>query len=326
METKNELVSYETQNGQLVQLNDTVIRQLTGNNPKITNDEVALFISLCQNLKLNPLVREAYLVKYDDKKPAQQIVSLGAFMRIAEDNPNFDGMEDGVIVQSGDKIIERQGTLLLPNEKLLGGWAKVYRKDRTRPTVTKINLKEYSKGQSTWVAMPSTMINKCAKVGALRAAFPNSFNNCYGEGEMPESRQEEQQLENQTIDVTDMNIKNEPTPPVETNEDEIIVIDDLEEIPANEFDEDIFTEEEKVEILQEMADLTQPEQKQEQVAIAVEKEIAQVNTNPNEKEITYKEYYNNKDKYEMVKGSYREETGDNGFVRKLVKVIPKVQG
>ena len=326
METKNELVSYETQNGQLVQLNDTVVRQLTGNNPKITNDEVALFISLCQNLKLNPLVREAYLVKYDDKKPAQQIVSLGAFMRIAEDNPNFDGMEDGVIVQSGDKIIERQGTLLLPNEKLLGGWAKVYRKDRTRPTVTKINLKEYSKGQSTWIAMPSTMINKCAKVGALRAAFPNSFNNCYGEGEMPESRQEEQDLEKQTIDVTDMNIKNEPMPPVETNEDEIIVIDDLEDIPANEFDEDIFTEEEKVEILQEMADLTQPEPKQEQVAIAVEKEIAQVNTNPNEKEITYKEYYNNKDKYEMVKGSYREETGDNGFVRKLVKVVPKVQG
>ena len=206
METKNELVSYETNNGQLVQLNETVIRQLTGNNPKITNDEVALFISLCQNLKLNPLVREAYLVKYDDKKPAQQIVSVGAFMRIAEDNPNFDGMEDGIIVQSGDKIIERQGTLLLPNEKLLGGWAKVYRKDRTRPTVTKINLKEYSKGQSTWIQMPSTMINKCAKVGALRAAFPNSFNNCYGEGEMPESRQEEQDLEKQTIDVTDMNI------------------------------------------------------------------------------------------------------------------------
>lgn len=325
MENKNELVSYETKNGQVVQLNDTVVRQLTGNNPKITNDEVALFISLCQNLKLNPLIREAYLVKYDDKKPAQQIVSLGAFMRIAEDNPNFDGMEDGIIVQSGDKIIERQGTLLLQNEKLLGGWAKVYRKDRTRPTVTKINLKEYSKGQSTWLAMPSTMINKCAKVGALRSAFPNSFNNCYGEGEIPESRQEEQQLENQTIDVTNMNTKNEPTQQVETNNDEII-IEDLEEIPTNEFDEDIFTEEEKVEILQEMADLTQPEQPQDNVAVAVEKEIAQVNTNPNEKEITYKEYYNNKDKYEMVKGSYREETGENGFVRKLVKVVPKVKG
>ena len=324
-EVKNQLVSYETQNGQVVELNNSIIRQLTGNNPKITNDEVALFISLCQNLKLNPLIREAYLVKYDDKKPAQQIVSLGAFMRIAEDNPQFDGMEDGVIVQSGDKIIERQGTLYLPNEKLLGGWAKVYRKDRTRPTVVKINLKEYSKGQSTWLAMPSTMINKCAKVGALRSAFPNSFNNCYGEGEMPESKQEEQQLEKQTIDITDMNINNEPTPPVETNEDEIIVVEDLEEIPANEFDEDIFTEEEKTEILQEVAELV-PEQPQEKVAVAVEKEVAQINTNPNEKEITYKEYYNNKDKYQMVKDSYREEIAENGFVKKFIRVIPKVQG
>lgn len=315
-ESKNEIVTYQTANGTEVQLSPSIVNQLTNNNTNITNDEVQLFIALCQNLKLNPLIKEAYLVKYDKTKPAQQIISLGAFMRIAEDNKNYDGMEDGIIVQTADgKLVERVGTICLANEKLIGGWAKVYRKDRTRPTVVKINLKEYAKGQATWNSMPSTMINKCAKVGALRAAFPNSFNNCYGDSEIQDytNNPQTENIENTEIDIStkaDTKIQSDDIKPEVVNEDEI-VIEDLQDIPdepipPTEKDEPLFTEEEVNEIMEkEMAELKAKEQ-------------------PQKIEVTYREYYNNKDKYTLVPNSYKETAQPDGYVRKTVKVTKKV--
>ena len=105
----------------------------------------------------------------------------------------------------------------------------------------------------------------------------------------------------------------EPTQPLtETNED-IVVIEDLEEIPED-ITKEIFTAEEQQVVM---------EQEMEQ---QINTELEQLKVNPEEKEVTYKEYFNNKDKYEMVKNSYREEAGDNGYIRKFVRVIPKVQG
>lgn len=53
-------------------------------------------------------------------------------------NPNYNGEQAGVIVETADGQIERrEGCLVLENEQLLGGWAKVYRKDRLYPVLPK---------------------------------------------------------------------------------------------------------------------------------------------------------------------------------------------
>ena len=63
----------------------------------------------------------------------------------------------------------------------MGGWAKVYRKDRQRPVYAAVNIKECIKytrtGKPTrfWEDMPATMVRKVALSRALREAFPNRF-------------------------------------------------------------------------------------------------------------------------------------------------------
>lgn len=190
VKTKNE-VSYQLSNGNTMVLNNEIIRKLTNDNKNITDDEVFLFIEMCKAQKLNPLNREAYIIKFDGSKPSQQVVSLSAFMRIADEHPKYEGIEDGIIVKTtkGD-IVDREGCVTYPNEMLIGGWAKVYRSDRKIPTKIRLDLKEYTKGQATWNNMKCTMINKCAKVAALRKAFPSAFNGMYIEDEYAIDKEE----------------------------------------------------------------------------------------------------------------------------------------
>src|SRR5699024_768014 len=106
-----------------------------------------------------------------------------AFMRKAESNPNYEGMQAGVIVQRGEEIVEIEGSFSLKTDILLGGWAKVYRTDRKFPYVVKVSLSEYNKGKSTWNQIPKTMIRKTAIVQAMREAFPCELGGMYTEEE-----------------------------------------------------------------------------------------------------------------------------------------------
>ena len=177
----NLTVSYKTSINEEINLNYEVVRDLIAKgNEFITNAEIELFMNICKYQKSNPFVGESYLVKYDEKKPAQNVTGLGYFERIADEHPKYDGNENGIIVKNNKgEIVEREGCVRFDGEVLLGGWCKVYRTDRSRPTVVKINYQEFNKQQATWKAMPAVMINKCAKVAALRGAFPASFRNCY---------------------------------------------------------------------------------------------------------------------------------------------------
>ena len=94
-------------------------------------------------------------------------------------------MEAGIIVERGDEMIEIEGAVKLKGDVLIGGWSKIYRKDRTRPVIVKVDLKEFSKGQATWKDMPLNMIRKTAIVNALREAFPDNVGAMYTEEEAP---------------------------------------------------------------------------------------------------------------------------------------------
>ena len=98
--------------------------------PKATDQEAANFLQLCRYMGLNPFVRDAYLIKYGDQA-ASMVVGKDAFCKRADAHPQFAGMESGVIVQTGDKEpLHRKGTLVLKEETIVGGWARVARGDR----------------------------------------------------------------------------------------------------------------------------------------------------------------------------------------------------
>lgn len=173
-------------NGNTVELDaDTVRNYLTNGNGKATDQEVAMFINLCKYQGLNPFLREAYLIKYDDKAPASTVVGKDAFTRRAAQIPECKGWSAGVaVVTQKNEYQEREGTIVLPGEKLVGGWCSVGREGWQNPFKSTVNLSEYNTGKSMWAKMPATMIRKVAIVQALREAFPDKFQGMYDQSEM----------------------------------------------------------------------------------------------------------------------------------------------
>jgi len=148
--------------------------------PKASDKEVAVFLRTCSSLGLNPFAKEIYLVKFKEGEPASIIISADAYLKVADTHPQYDGEEDGVILspeRKGDRPEFREGTFLLDDEanRLVGGWAKVYRKDRGRPTYVDVSRREVDKGQAMWKSSPAWMLNKTALSRALRRAFPNLY-------------------------------------------------------------------------------------------------------------------------------------------------------
>jgi phage recombination protein Bet len=150
---------------------------------KVCDDRQAVkFMMLCKARGLNPFEGDAFLIGYDGKEGPEfsLITAHQAFLKRAEAHPAFDGMDSGVIVrlENGD-IVDREGDLTLETDFILGGWAIVYRKDRTHPAKRRLKLATFSTGYSRWKADPAGMIVKCAEADALRSSFPTTLAGMY---------------------------------------------------------------------------------------------------------------------------------------------------
>lgn len=164
--------------------------------PQANAKEVAYFMELCRAQRLNPFLNEAYLVKFQGK-PAQIMVAHKALVKRAEQHPEYDGMEHGVVVMRDGQVHQEQRGAYYPEagEVLLGGWAKVYRKDRRMPIYAERSFKSMNKGQANWKSMPDVMIDKCAQAAALREAFPDELRAMYVREEMGSVPAQEVQAE-----------------------------------------------------------------------------------------------------------------------------------
>lgn len=154
-----------------------------------TDAECKIFLETCKAYHLNPFTKEAYLIHYDNKNAdtaSTIVLGKNCYMQMAERHPAYDGFEAGVITLDREmgEIIHREGSIVYEGEVLLGGWAKVYRKDRSRPNYEEVNLGEYDTGKSIWAKSKATMIRKVALVHALREAFPTTFGSLYDESEV----------------------------------------------------------------------------------------------------------------------------------------------
>ena len=179
-------VTYDA-NGLSVTLSPKIIKNylVSGNKDAVSNDELVMFLNLCKFNQLNPWLKEAYCIKYGSE-PATMVVAKEAFQKRAEEHPSYDGCEAGIIVYNGaGEIIYRKGAFKLPDEKVIGGYAEVWRKDKSHSYRIEVSFDEYAgrKKDGTlnnqWASKPATMIRKVALVQALREAFPKSLGGMY---------------------------------------------------------------------------------------------------------------------------------------------------
>lgn len=159
----------------------------------VTDAEFMWFIQVCRESGLNPLKREIWCIpgkRYQNKdgqwvQGAVQIMTgINGYLTIAQNHPQFDGMETKIEVDENDKPISSTTT--------------VYRKDRKLPTVATVWFKEFYKPgntyngkytEGTWDKMPKVLIQKVSKAHALREAFGSKLLNLYIEEELPEPKE-----------------------------------------------------------------------------------------------------------------------------------------
>lgn len=180
---QSQVVRFTDDSGNEIQISQADVIQYVC--PNATAKEVVYFMELCRAQRLNPFIKEAFLVKYGNSA-ASIITGEVVFERRADAHPDFMGMESGVVFIDGNGQIQRRegtATYKAAGEVLIGGWARVHRRGRS-DTYSEVSLDEYNKNQSVWKTMPGVMIHKCAKGVALRLAFPSDFQGMYLEEEL----------------------------------------------------------------------------------------------------------------------------------------------
>ncbi|MHA7629098.1 phage recombination protein Bet [Corallococcus sp. M7] len=167
----------------------------------ISEDEFALFIEQCKRSGLDPLLKEAFCVARRQNignrerpnwvtKYEFQPSEAGMLAR-AERFPDFKGIqasavfaEDEIVVDQGKGEVVHRFNPAKRKGALVGAWSRVVREGKL-PVVVWLDFSGYVQQTPLWAKIPTTMIEKCARVAALRKAYPEAFGGLYVREEMP---------------------------------------------------------------------------------------------------------------------------------------------
>jgi len=167
----------------------------------IGDDEFALFIEQCKRSGLDPLLKEAFCVarrqNVGNRERPNWVArhefqpSEAGMLARAERFPDFRGIqasavyaEDEIIVDQGKGEVVHRFNPAKRKGSLVGAWARVVR-DAKLPVVVWLDFAGYGQQTPLWAKIPTTMIEKCARVAALRKAYPEAFGGLYVREEMP---------------------------------------------------------------------------------------------------------------------------------------------
>lgn len=140
--------------------------------PGLTDDELQVFLHVCDHTGLDPFCKQIYAIKRGDRMTIQ--TSIDGLRLIAERTGRYSpGRETHYHYD--------------PNGALLGAtsYIKKMTPDGTWHELSaSALLKEYSTKRNLWLTMPHVMIEKCAEARALRRGFPDVMGGLLSEEEM----------------------------------------------------------------------------------------------------------------------------------------------
>jgi phage recombination protein Bet len=175
---------------------ETIRNQLM---PGCTNEQLILFVKVCERVQLDPFARQiyAFLQTRWDKKLGSDVssyvhlVSIDGLRIIAERSGKYRGQLPVVWCGEDGRWVD----VWLSKEPPLAAKVGVLRSDFSQPLFAVATMASYGKtGQDfktkqmgligNWKSMPEVMLAKCAESLALRKAFPNDLSGIYTEEEM----------------------------------------------------------------------------------------------------------------------------------------------
>ena len=179
----------------------------------ISEDEFALFLEQWQAQRPGPAAQGSLLRGAPPQHRQPRAPQLGDEARVpalrgrhARPRGALPGLsrpgsavfaEDEIIVDQGKGEVVHRFNPAKRKGALVGAWSRVVR-DGKLPVVVWLDFSGYVQTTPLWAKIPTTMIEKCARVAALRKAYPEAFGGLYVREEPPA---EEQPTEDGAQDV-----------------------------------------------------------------------------------------------------------------------------
>ncbi len=173
-----------------------------------SDDELKMFLQVCAGARLNPFLKQVFLVPRWDSKSGKEVraiqVSIDGLRAIAEESGNYAGNSDPIFGEEDKiKLDTKEGKELKIPTKATVSVFKMIDGQKCEFTAT-ARWNEYYPGAKMgfqWHIRPFLMLGKCAEALALRKAFPKLLSGMYAQEEMDNTGTGKQDKTKQGFDL-----------------------------------------------------------------------------------------------------------------------------
>lgn len=157
--------------------------------PRLTHDELELFVEVCKSRQLDPFTRQIYANvrgRGDDRKVSFE-TSIDGFRITAARTGKYEGQLGPFWCGSDGKWVDVWLGADVPVAAKVGVVRAGFREPLWAVAKTLSYRPVGEKEQFMWRRMPEVMIAKCAEALALRKAFPEQLSGIYTSDEMAQA-------------------------------------------------------------------------------------------------------------------------------------------